>query len=430
MSKDDEIVLNVGGSRYTTSRKTLLRSPDTMFASMLSGRWNVPVESDGSVFIDRDGDAFRHVLEYLEGGTLAITDMVVQKDQKGAFYRQLRQLDRELKYYSIELKPVELTFVLGGLCKDILAYKKEIRSTVSCKKAGGQWRKASPMTHPRSHFATCVSNGFIYTLGGCDELANISDSTHVYNPVVDKWYKRADMPEARWFHEACAVDGSIYVIGGHNEWDELADQADIEAARFNTFLRYNIAQNEWSTLPTTVNASLYSKVCTIENIIYIFDFSGRILYRYDTATDAWLHPLTVPLLMQHNQVDAVCVLGSTVYIVGRVYAFGPHKQYDSENMLASFSSFNTATGLWEKLPSPWQTIRDSHPALFTTHGKIHFTGGVGAPCYKSSGLVDIYDTIKAEWISVEQSGLLLQGDATRIHTVLVDPLQHAYLQFL
>ena len=62
------IELDVGGSRYATTIATLSSCPG-MLSAMFSPRHSVVVESDGSVFIDRNGPLFAHVLEFLRNGS-------------------------------------------------------------------------------------------------------------------------------------------------------------------------------------------------------------------------------------------------------------------------------------------------------------------------------------------------------------------------
>lgn len=52
------IKLNVGGHIYMTCLSTLTRDPNSMLASMFSGRYKVTTQEDGTVFIDRDGYEF------------------------------------------------------------------------------------------------------------------------------------------------------------------------------------------------------------------------------------------------------------------------------------------------------------------------------------------------------------------------------------
>lgn len=55
----EQVTLNVGGSRFTTTISTLRNAPSpSLFAAMFSGRHELQRCADGSVFIDRDGRHF------------------------------------------------------------------------------------------------------------------------------------------------------------------------------------------------------------------------------------------------------------------------------------------------------------------------------------------------------------------------------------
>jgi len=57
--------LNVGGIKYSTTRGTLCKYPESMLGTIFSGNKNYLVDKDGCYFIDRDGEIFRYVLQYL-----------------------------------------------------------------------------------------------------------------------------------------------------------------------------------------------------------------------------------------------------------------------------------------------------------------------------------------------------------------------------
>ncbi|XP_065914493.1 uncharacterized protein [Dysidea avara] len=96
-SDDRRIVLDVGGTRYSTSRSTLTKYPESMLGVMFSGRHDLePMKcSDGSFFIDRDGTHFRHILNYLRDG-----EEVIQCFPKSA--EALREILHEATYYQLE----------------------------------------------------------------------------------------------------------------------------------------------------------------------------------------------------------------------------------------------------------------------------------------------------------------------------------------
>ena len=69
-ASDEKVQLNVGGVRYESSRSTLTRFEDTMLGRMF-GRCDLMLQAnpdDGSVFIDRDGERFGLILDFLRDG--------------------------------------------------------------------------------------------------------------------------------------------------------------------------------------------------------------------------------------------------------------------------------------------------------------------------------------------------------------------------
>ncbi|KAL3148734.1 BTB/POZ domain-containing protein kctd6 [Trebouxia sp. C0009 RCD-2024] len=57
------VPLNVGGTRYTTTLSTLLSEQDLYFNCLFGGDWSDTAQPE--VFIDRDGELFRHILRFL-----------------------------------------------------------------------------------------------------------------------------------------------------------------------------------------------------------------------------------------------------------------------------------------------------------------------------------------------------------------------------
>mmetsp|Transcript_28014 Transcript_28014/g.63312 ORF Transcript_28014/g.63312 Transcript_28014/m.63312 type:complete len:245 (-) Transcript_28014:230-964(-) len=90
--------LSVGGIEHVTSLTTLRRFPDSMLATMFapSREWEgerllTPHEDNGHYFIDRQGDIFSYVLEYLRCGTLELP----------AKLDDLRRLEREADFFML-----------------------------------------------------------------------------------------------------------------------------------------------------------------------------------------------------------------------------------------------------------------------------------------------------------------------------------------
>jgi len=62
---NDIVNLNVGGTRFSTSRHTLCSVPDSFFSSLLSGRIPSYRDETGALFIDRDPKYFGIILHFL-----------------------------------------------------------------------------------------------------------------------------------------------------------------------------------------------------------------------------------------------------------------------------------------------------------------------------------------------------------------------------
>jgi hypothetical protein len=61
-----KVILDVGGDKYATSVETLTREKNTYFTALFSRQWELERDpKDDSIFIDRDGKLFTHILAYL-----------------------------------------------------------------------------------------------------------------------------------------------------------------------------------------------------------------------------------------------------------------------------------------------------------------------------------------------------------------------------
>jgi hypothetical protein len=96
MDPSRRIRLNVGGRIFETTVKTLTCFPDSYFAIMLSGRWAV----EDTIWLDRDGDVFSHVLSFLraavEGEPYSLAYLpahALQQLAREAHFFQLNELE-------------------------------------------------------------------------------------------------------------------------------------------------------------------------------------------------------------------------------------------------------------------------------------------------------------------------------------------------
>ncbi|ESO87705.1 hypothetical protein LOTGIDRAFT_179235 [Lottia gigantea] len=90
------IHLNVGGTRFSTSRQTLTWIPDSFFTSMLSGRISSLQDETGAIFIDRDPKIFAVVLNFLRTKEIDLKNVEVSSLRHEAEFYGISPLVRRL----------------------------------------------------------------------------------------------------------------------------------------------------------------------------------------------------------------------------------------------------------------------------------------------------------------------------------------------
>jgi len=91
-SKSKTVQFDVGGTHYKVSRSLIDGFPHTMLARLISKTWHVSgPDDDATIFIDRNGDRFQYVLDYMRDKEVHLPLSV----PKGAMLR-------DLAYYGFE----------------------------------------------------------------------------------------------------------------------------------------------------------------------------------------------------------------------------------------------------------------------------------------------------------------------------------------
>jgi hypothetical protein len=95
---EGRVELNIGGFHFVTSVQTLRRVLHTLFDAYFSGRYAQDVSADGSIFVDRDGEHFGHILEYMRDGVVSMAEPGARPS-----ITLLRALKRKFGFYCMEL---------------------------------------------------------------------------------------------------------------------------------------------------------------------------------------------------------------------------------------------------------------------------------------------------------------------------------------
>jgi hypothetical protein len=377
-AQEGHVELNIGGYRFKTSVQTLRRVPHTFFDAYFSGRYAQDVCNDGSIFVDRDGEHFGHVLEYMRDGVVSVAAPGARPSVS-----LLRALKREFGYYCIELCAVQMVqateadvaFVMGGWNRATATLSSMERYDTS----SGQWSLVAAMGTERSHFSACVVAGELYVTGGLDDGSDYISSVEKYSPFSDTWTAVTPLPAARAAHAAVAVGSSIYLLGG--------DLNNAESTA--SVLKLDTTQGVWSNVAPIPEPRSYCAACAVGSNIFVFggrddeEENQASVFKYDTVADAWSTLASMPRASTNH---CASVLDGLIYIVGA------GDRGDNSNFLR----FDPVSESWSTLAPT--LINRRRGCSFVLGGCLYTSGG-GLPREAYSS-VERYDAASNTWAIV------------------------------
>ncbi|GBB93613.1 hypothetical protein RclHR1_00220047 [Rhizophagus clarus] len=106
-AREETIILNVGGVKYETYPSTLTAFPDTLLGTMFQerNREMLHPKNGNEYFIDRNGYAFRYILEFYRNGKILWSD----RADKNLVAVTREELDQEIDYFQLPVKDVAVT---------------------------------------------------------------------------------------------------------------------------------------------------------------------------------------------------------------------------------------------------------------------------------------------------------------------------------
>jgi len=200
-------------------------------------------------------------------------------------------------------------------------------------KMNPEWIGLATLGVPRFGGAMFIYNNVLFTVGGVSRTGVTSTVEKIDLSTMSRSYG-SSMPAPR-AHFAFGVIGTkLYVLGG----------LDRGGMPTNTIYVYDIANNSWSTLSTTLPKNIaYCAGAVLGTAIYVIggiDDQGNILkdtYAFDTSSNTVSAKASMNTARQNHSCAA---LG------GKIYCFGGD---DGSNPLQSIEVYDPSANTWTQL---------------------------------------------------------------------------------
>jgi hypothetical protein len=387
-AQDGHVELNIGGERFQTSVQALRRVPHTFFDAYFSGRYAQDVCRDGSIFVDRDGEHFEHVLQYMRDGVVSVAEPGTHPTVS-----LLRALKREFGFYCIQLcaepepVPPGAAFIMGGVYDVVNSQSCMTRYDASSGQWSGEGEMAS-MGTARAAFGACVIAGEVYVTGGEDVIGELGvldfeerrlSSAERNSPWNDTWSAITPLPVARSRHAAVAVGSTMFVLGGK-----------VRAGTASSVLKFDSTQGTWSYVAPMPESRSDLAACTIGSDIYVFGGADRddplaSVFMFDTVTNVWSTLVPLP---------TVCASHSAYVLDGQIYIVGAGAV--SNEVLG----FDPMSGVWNTLTRTRQSR--ALGSSFVLDGSLYAAGGFGGGDRGTAAScnVECYDVATDTWTDV------------------------------
>jgi hypothetical protein len=383
-AQEGRVELNVGSHRFQTSINALRRVPGTFFDAYFSGRYSQDVCEDGSIFVDRDGKHFGHILQYLRDGKVSVADY----DPAEVSIDLLQWLKHEFSFYSINLyaERQEVLFAMGGIgSRNETLMRLDRYDTTS-----GRWRELEPLAQTRHDFGVCELDGEFYVAGGKDEDNNYMATVERFSPLHGTWSVAPSLPRARCANGNVAVGDAMHVVGGV---ENVAGAITIVAS----ILEFDNDTQAWCELAPMPAPRAYSAVCVLGGEIFVFGGLNErksisaTTYRYNKDANKWS---TLAPMAKDMCCHSACVLEDKIYVIGGQLA-------DGTSVSRNVSIFDPAANDWTEM-APLLTPRTMFTS-FVLGGHMHVVGGNDGAVMLAS--VERYSVASNSWSEVREMAL-------------------------
>eukprot|EP00917_Polyrhabdina_sp_WS-2016_P027779 GHVP01059318.1.p1 GENE.GHVP01059318.1~~GHVP01059318.1.p1 ORF type:complete len:534 (+),score=115.60 GHVP01059318.1:380-1981(+) len=194
------VELNVGGAVFSSARQTLCQEKDSYLEMLLSGNLSVQRDANGRIFIDRDSELFRLILNFLRDPTTP------------PFPRDAPEsiaLAKEAEFYGVHFFPYSLAFACGGH-----SGVEHLKAVELLDVANHTWRACRPMDTERAYFGGSVLPGRLFVFGGQNIEYRALCDVEIYDLLRDTWSSGAPLNTPRRNNCSATSNERIFTLGG------------------------------------------------------------------------------------------------------------------------------------------------------------------------------------------------------------------------
>ncbi|KAL7844877.1 hypothetical protein SRHO_G00234160 [Serrasalmus rhombeus] len=224
----------------------------------------------------------------------------------------------------------DIVYVVGGWSKDSPSCPVQ----QFCSQYN-EWKMTTPMLRHRGDAGVCVCvcvcamGGFIYTVGGADDLTCVS-SVERYDPEYNSWC--ADVaplssPRSRVY--VVEMDGCLIALGGYDG-----------TTCTNAVERYDPVRNSWCKLAPMLRRRAGAAAAVLEGLIYVVggtdgDAPLDTVERFSPVDGGWS---LCPPMLSVREGGGCCVYSGCLYVAGGRDELGL--------ALSTVEKYDPHTGCW------------------------------------------------------------------------------------
>lgn len=287
------VELNVGGTPFETSRATISQQPESFLAGLVSGRHEINRDKNGRIFIDRDSDQFRSIVNFLR-------NPAKPPNPRDATESEL--LAADATFYGIHFFPFPLVFALGG--HNGIEHLRAVEVLDALNEC---WRPCRSMNTERVYFGGASLNSRLLAFGGQNLDYKALCETEVYDCLRDEWIAGPELGIARRNCAGASLDGRVYAVGG---FDGTGLLSSVEA--------YDPRMKNWAEIASMSTARSSASAAAFDGKIWAVGGScgqrlNTIEY-YEPRANKW-----VPFAVDMAEARSA---GACASVLNRLYAIG------------------------------------------------------------------------------------------------------------